>query len=116
MSDEGLSEKQLERVRRGGRPAVYLISALISLCVGIGFIAMALEDVRRPWPVNEAHLLVGLIAGAVGIVGGVIQVFMWRRYRAQYKEFRKLSCPGCGYDRRGLAADAKCPECGTVPS
>jgi hypothetical protein len=25
-------------------------------------------------------------------------------------------CPGCGYDRRGLAADAKCPECGTPAS
>jgi hypothetical protein len=25
-------------------------------------------------------------------------------------------CPTCGYDRTGLAADAKCPECGTVPA
>jgi hypothetical protein len=25
------------------------------------------------------------------------------------------ACKKCGYDRRGLAADAKCPECGTVP-
>jgi hypothetical protein len=25
-------------------------------------------------------------------------------------------CLSCGYDRRGLAADAKCPECGTVPT
>jgi rubrerythrin len=25
------------------------------------------------------------------------------------------TCPGCGYNGRGLAADAKCPECGTVP-
>lgn len=25
-------------------------------------------------------------------------------------------CRSCGYDRRGLAADAKCPECGTVPA
>ena len=25
-------------------------------------------------------------------------------------------CPSCGYYRRGLAADAKCPECGTVPA
>jgi hypothetical protein len=24
------------------------------------------------------------------------------------------SCGGCGYDRAGLAADAKCPECGTI--
>jgi hypothetical protein len=26
------------------------------------------------------------------------------------------SCPACGYDRRGLPADAKCPECGTAPA
>jgi hypothetical protein len=26
------------------------------------------------------------------------------------------SCAKCGYSRRGLAADAKCPECGTAPS
>jgi hypothetical protein len=25
-------------------------------------------------------------------------------------------CASCGYDRRGLAADATCPECGTAPS
>ena len=26
------------------------------------------------------------------------------------------ACSKCGYDRRGLAMDAKCPECGTVPT
>jgi hypothetical protein len=25
-------------------------------------------------------------------------------------------CGSCGYNRRGLAADAKCPECGTIPT
>jgi hypothetical protein len=25
-------------------------------------------------------------------------------------------CVRCGYDRRGLPAEAKCPECGTVPA
>jgi predicted Zn-ribbon and HTH transcriptional regulator len=25
------------------------------------------------------------------------------------------ACTKCGYDRRSLAADAKCPECGAVP-
>jgi rubrerythrin len=26
------------------------------------------------------------------------------------------ACQACGYDRRGLATDAACPECGTVPT
>lgn len=25
-------------------------------------------------------------------------------------------CKTCNYDRRGLAADCKCPECGTIPT
>ncbi|HVU64865.1 MAG TPA: hypothetical protein VHC70_12870, partial [Phycisphaerales bacterium] len=24
-------------------------------------------------------------------------------------------CPKCGYDRAGIAGDAKCPECGALP-
>jgi hypothetical protein len=29
---------------------------------------------------------------------------------------RRGGCENCGYDLRGLAADPKCPECGTVPA
>jgi hypothetical protein len=25
-------------------------------------------------------------------------------------------CPKCNYDRAGIAGDAKCPECGAMPS
>jgi hypothetical protein len=35
---------------------------------------------------------------------------------ADRRRLRPGLCGGCGYDRRGLAADAKCPECGTVPA
>lgn len=28
---------------------------------------------------------------------------------------RPHACPKCSYDRRGLAPDTKCPECGTTP-
>jgi hypothetical protein len=35
---------------------------------------------------------------------------------ADRRRFGPGLCTKCGYDRRGLAADAKCPECGTVPS
>jgi hypothetical protein len=29
---------------------------------------------------------------------------------------RTTHCPKCGYDRTGLAASAKCPECGAAPA
>jgi hypothetical protein len=38
-----------------------------------------------------------------------------RRVRRALGEKRGV-CAFCGYDRRGLAADVKCPECGTLPA
>lgn len=32
------------------------------------------------------------------------------------RRFGPERCSKCGYDRRGLAINAKCPECGTVPA
>jgi hypothetical protein len=34
--------------------------------------------------------------------------------RAWRERERAGLCPSCGYDRRGLPADAHCPECGAV--
>jgi hypothetical protein len=39
--------------------------------------------------------------------------FLWYQDR---RRFGPQGCQKCGYDRRGLAADSKCPECGTVPA
>jgi hypothetical protein len=39
--------------------------------------------------------------------------FLWYKDR---RRFGTHACGGCGYDRRGLPAQAKCPECGTVPA
>jgi hypothetical protein len=36
-----------------------------------------------------------------------VDIREWRRRHG-------LLCRSCGYDRHGLAADAKCPECGTI--
>jgi len=40
---------------------------------------------------------------------------LWRRDQIATKRARIGRCPCCGYDRRGLAADSPCPECGTAP-
>jgi hypothetical protein len=35
--------------------------------------------------------------------------FLWYKDR---RRFGPHACKGCGYDRRGLRAEARCPECG----
>jgi len=39
---------------------------------------------------------------------------LWRTDIRAARRSRSGSCPDCGYDRRGLATDAKCPECGAA--
>jgi hypothetical protein len=39
--------------------------------------------------------------------------FLWYKDR---RRFGRHACQKCGYDRRGLPAEAKCPECGTTPA
>jgi hypothetical protein len=59
-------------------------------------------DVRVPFWIPA--LVLGAWAG-----------LLWRRHIGLRDESR---CKGCGYDRRGLVggAEAKCPECGKVPT
>lgn len=53
-----------------------------------------------------------LAAGVLlGVVEGVAFARLWVSRRVRRASGR---CPSCGYDRRGLAADAACPECGRV--
>ena len=50
------------------------------------------------------------------IVVAVPTGLVWRADRRAARRERKGECLTCGYDRRGLAPDAGCPECGTVAS
>jgi hypothetical protein len=46
---------------------------------------------------------------AAGVVLGLVEGFAFARGRVRRAKGR---CPSCGYDRKGLAMDAACPECG----
>lgn len=41
--------------------------------------------------------------------------FAWRLDTLARRRTRLNLCPKCTYDRTGLAANARCPECGTLP-
>jgi hypothetical protein len=43
---------------------------------------------------------------------------LWRADIKARRRERAMAnaCASCGYDRRGLAGDVKCPECSTVPT
>jgi hypothetical protein len=47
---------------------------------------------------------------------GLPTALCWWRSRRTARLTRNGCCLKCSYDRGGLAADAKCPECGTVPA
>ena len=50
------------------------------------------------------------------LVGSLVpaMIMWWPQVRGTFRKKKGLC--SCGYDRDGLAADAKCPECGTVPT
>lgn len=59
----------------------------------------------RPIPLNLALDTLFYAVGVAGLVGGGRLLVRGRRRR-------RGACVACGYDRRGLAAGAVCPECG----
>ncbi len=64
----------------------------------------------------DGHVGVMIPLWAIFLVSAPLAAVMSRRDIVTRYRARIRACPSCGYDRRGLAADAKCPECGTVPT
>ena len=58
--------------------------------------------------------------GMIADVGFYTTIFASVRFRPRavirWRRTRRGLCLSCGYDRRGIATDAACPECGTVPT
>jgi hypothetical protein len=59
-------------------------------------------------------LLLALVLLPVEVVLAIIVVFSAAGRRRARKRVAAGLCPSCAYDRRSLAVDAKCPECGRV--
>jgi len=45
-----------------------------------------------------------------------LALWLWYPIYTYSKLPKEGHCPKCGYDFRGLAPDASCPECGEVPA
>ena len=50
------------------------------------------------------------------LVAGLTVLAAWSRELMDGHRARLNLCPKCGYDRTGIARDAKCPECGAAPA
>jgi hypothetical protein len=64
------------------------------------------------WTWNPTQRFAGVSLVYPTALASVAAAVLWYRHRRAFGPGR---CRKCGYDRRGLSADAKCPECGTVP-
>ncbi len=68
---------------------------------------MPVQPIWRGLLVNTA-LFAALVFGV-----SVASASLWRRFGPQRRRrIARGCCPACGYERRGIAASAMCPECG----
>jgi hypothetical protein len=65
---------------------------------------------------SSGHIAWNGLAFLVFLATLFLSIVVWRRLRRPKRRAELGQCPECGYDRRGLATDAKCPECGTLPA
>ena len=94
--------------REGPHRDSVVVSVLISVAIAV-VVTWALQT-RKTRSARWQPIAMGVAAAAL-VSGGT--VWAMNRYRAS-KYRPPWCCQQCGYDRTGLAADAKCPECGTL--
>jgi hypothetical protein len=63
----------------------------------------------------DDRLTYGVLAIGPFVVVAAVALLLWGHERKERRSMTWL-CAKCGYDRRGLATVAECPECGTVPT
>jgi hypothetical protein len=71
---------------------------------------------RGSWEVSSTFGLVLIPLWPLIALGCVSTGVAWRLDALARRRARLNLCPKCHYDRAGIAADAKCPECGSAPS
>ncbi len=69
-------------------------------------------DVRVSSPTQS----LGIPLWAPAVLTTALSAAAWRLDTPARRRARVGHCPNCGYDRRGIAPDVPCPECGAVSS
>ena len=71
------------------------------------------QHFRFLWKTGNGLWYLGVPTWAVFVATMMPAAFLWWPDIRSLWRRRVGRCAACGYDRRGLAADVKCPECGT---
>jgi hypothetical protein len=94
-----------DEVGNPGYPGALLILGIPLVLIGVVTVANAITHLDGV--AIAVRTVFFLLPGTFLVLKSV------RARRVQRRE--AYLCRECGYDRRGLAADAMCPECGAVP-
>jgi hypothetical protein len=74
------------------------------------------ERSRFPSATSTAYEYISVPLWPGVAILSLLAAFAWITEIRMSRLLGAARCSCCGYDRRGLPADAKCPECGTVPA
>jgi hypothetical protein len=77
-------------------------------------------DLKLSWEHSTGGTFIACSVWIVALAAGAAAILLWlpdlrARSLAQLRDRAGL-CTTCGYNRRGLATKALCPECGTLPA